>query len=108
MTNGYIVRWTPEAEEDAAIIVDWFDDDINALKVIVQLEERAEALASFPERGRVVPELRQIGVVGYREVLHKPWRMIYAIRGTTVWIMAVVDGRRKLEDLLFERLGRSG
>jgi plasmid stabilization system protein ParE len=58
VTSGFIVRWTPEAEEDAAIIVDWFDDDINALQVIVQLEERAEALASFPGRGRVVLELR--------------------------------------------------
>ncbi len=76
----YRVRWTPEAEAEAATIVDWFNDDINSLKVIDQLEEKANSLALLPERGRVVPELREIGVLNYREIFHKPWRMVYAIR----------------------------
>ena len=106
MTVRHVVRWTPETENDAATIVDWFDDPVNSEKVIVQFGERADSLATFPERGRVVPELRQIGVLQYREVFHKPWRMIYAIKGREVWIMAVLDGRRQLQDLLFERLAR--
>ncbi|MCK6488135.1 MAG: type II toxin-antitoxin system RelE/ParE family toxin [Planctomycetes bacterium] len=106
MSARFTVHWTPEAEDDAATIVDYFDDPINAEKVIVQFGERADSLQTFPERGRVVPELRSIGVLDYREVFHKPWRMVYAIKGKEVWIMAVLDGRRALTDLLFERLTR--
>ena len=100
------MQWTPEAEFDAATIVDYFNDAINAEKVIVQFGKQANSLHQLPERKRIVPELRQIGVLHYRELLHKPWRMIYAIREREVWTMAVVDGRRDLADLLFERLAR--
>lgn len=101
-----MVRWTPEAEADAATIVDFFHDPINAEKVIVQLGEKADSLQTLPGRGRVVPELRKIGVLHYLEIFHKPWRMVYSIQGREVWIMAVLDGRRALADLLFERLAR--
>ena len=106
MTTRYGVRWTPEAEADAVTIVDFFNDPINANKVIVQFGERADSLQTLPERGRVVPELRNIGILQYLELIHKPWRMIYTIRGRDVWIMAVLDTRRDLRDLLFERLAR--
>ena len=106
MTTRYIVRWTPEAENDAATIVDYFDDPINAEKVIVQFGAKADSLQTFPERGRVVPELRKFGALQYLEVSHKPWRLVYTIRGREVWVMAVLDGRRNLAELLFERLAR--
>lgn len=106
MTTRFAIRWTPEAEADAATIVDFFNDPINAEKVLVQLGEKADSLQTLPERGRVVPELRQIGVLAYLEIVHKPWRMVYKVQGREVWIMAVLDGRRDLTDLLFERLTR--
>jgi toxin ParE1/3/4 len=106
VSTRYVVRWTSEAESDAATIVDFFNDPINAEKVIVQFGERADSLQTLPERGRVVPELRKIGLLQYLELIHKPWRMIYTIRAREVWIMAVLDTRRDLGDLLFERLAR--
>ena len=106
MSTHFAVRWTPEAEEDALAIVEHFNDPINAEKVITQFGVKADSLQTLPERGRVVPELRTIGVLAYLELIHKPWRMIYTIRGKEVWIMAVVDARRQLADMLFERLAR--
>jgi len=106
MKSRYLVRWTHEAESDAATIVEFFQDPLNAEKIIVQFGEKADSLQTLPERGRVVPELRKIGVLSYREVIHKPWRMIYQVQGHEVWIMAVLDARRDLIDLLFERLAR--
>ena len=112
MHQRHQVLWTPEAEDDATKIVDWFNDPINAAKVIDQLVEKADGLALLPERGRLVPELHSIGITTYREVLFKPWRMLYrveppqAARTPTVWIMAILDGRRDLRDLLFERIAR--
>ena len=106
MTTKYTVRWTPEAEADAVTVIEYFHDPINAEKIIVQFGEKADSLTSFPERGRVVPELRKIGVLQYLEIFYKPWRMVYKIQDHEVWIMAILDGRRDLTDLLFERLAR--
>lgn len=107
MVQSYDVRWTPEAEEDAYQIIDYFDDNRTAIRIIKQFEEKAKSLTRFPERGRIVPELKTLGLLQYHEIFHKPWRMIYTIRDQTVWITALLDARRKLADILYERLLRS-
>jgi toxin ParE1/3/4 len=53
-----------------------------------------------------VPELREIGVTEYREVVRKPYRIVYFTVGRQVYVVAILDGRRDLEDLLARRLLR--
>jgi len=60
----------------------------------------------MPTRGRIVPELKRHGVTGFRELIERPWRMIYFIKGKRVSVVSVLDGRRQLEDLLLERFLR--
>jgi plasmid stabilization system protein ParE len=71
------------------------------------LQERADSLTTAAERGRLVPELRSIGVHQYRELVERPWRIVYRIEPDTVIVLAVLDGRRDLESLLLDRLVRS-
>ena len=69
--------------------------------------ERAESLASLPNRGRTPPELRSIGERTWRELQEPPWRILYRRLDDTVQIHAVLDGRRNLEDILMERMLKS-
>jgi plasmid stabilization system protein ParE len=69
-----------------------------------KLEERMHTLRQMPERGRVVPELATFGIHTHRELVVAPWRIIYRIGGRTVHVLAVLDGRRNVEDLLLDRL----
>jgi toxin ParE1/3/4 len=48
-----------------------------------------------------------VDVHQYREVIERPWRILYRIDGDTVLVLAVLDGRRELRSLLLERLLRS-
>lgn len=102
----YRVEWTEEAEGDALGIIGYFDSRLNAERVITRFESKAEALVIFPESGRIVPELRRIGVMSYQEVFTGSWRMLYEIRGQVIFIVAVLDARRDLADVLFERFVR--
>jgi toxin ParE1/3/4 len=102
----YRVEWTDEAEGDALHIVRHFDSRSNAVRMITKFERKAASLESLPMIGRIVPELERIGVVNFREVFIGPWRMQYEIRGYTVFIVAVFDGRRDLAAVLFERFVR--
>ncbi|HEY4492339.1 MAG TPA: type II toxin-antitoxin system RelE/ParE family toxin, partial [Acidobacteriota bacterium] len=61
-------------------------------------------LSAFPKRGRVVPELKEIGVLEYREVFFKPYRILYFIEAPHVYVIAIFDGRRDLQELLHRRL----
>lgn len=102
----YPVKWTRVAEADLARIVEFIavDAPINAMKVLDRLEALAKSLETLPTRGRVVPELARHGVVRYREVTSTPWRLINRVSNDAVLVVAVLDGRRKVEDVLFERL----
>ena len=102
------VLWTDTATADLEEIVEFIasDDPANAVKVLDRLESRAEGLKRLPQRGRVVPELRVMGVLMYRELVEGPWRIVYRCEERRVYVLAILDSRRDLTGLLLERLTR--
>lgn len=102
------VRWSEAAQRDLAEIVDYIahDSEYNASGVLARLQEQAESLALFAERGRRIPELRgrkPAGQTPWRELLVRPRRIVFAIQGSTVHVLAVVDGRRDFRAWLDRR-----
>ena len=83
------------------------DSQQGAERVLRRIEARAATLESTPARGRVVPELSRFQMRTWRELMIRPYRLVYRIEGDAVTVLAVFDARRDLEDLLFERLLRS-
>ena len=63
-----------------------------------ELIDRALTLATFPERGRVVPE---IGEPAVREIIHGPYRIIYEIfpEQSVVYVLRFWHGARGEPDL---------
>jgi plasmid stabilization system protein ParE len=101
---NYKVLWNISAENDLSDILDYIieNDDINnAHKIYLKIKERAELLSANPQQGRIVPELKSLGDK-YREIIIKPWRIIYSIDNKQINILLVIDGRRDLEEILFE------
>jgi plasmid stabilization system protein ParE len=107
--NSFRVVWTKTAEADLDGIVEFIADDSAdaAMAVFMRIRERAATLYNFPNKGRVVPEFLQHGIVQYRELILSPWRIIYRIDRTAVSVTAIFDSRRNLEDLLLERFTRA-
>ncbi len=102
------VAWAEAAIRDLEEIAGFIarDSPANAETVVRRVQERAESLERFPDRGRVVPELAGWGIRTWKEVLLPPYRILYRSERREVLIAAVLDGRRDLEDLLLERLIR--
>ena len=108
-SRRFRVRWAEVAVRDLEELVSTIaaDSEINAERVLSHLETRAAALESSPGRGRIVPELSQFGMRTWRELVVRPYRIVYRIEGDAVTVLAVFDGRRDLEDVLLERLLRT-
>ncbi|MBL4868702.1 MAG: type II toxin-antitoxin system RelE/ParE family toxin [Pseudomonadales bacterium] len=105
----YNVVVTAAAEKDIVDIYEYiFENDTpaSAEYVLDKIKTISYSLEIEPGRGRRVPELVNVGVTNYRQLYFKPYRIIYQIQGSRVFIMAVVDTRRDLQDLLVERLIR--
>jgi addiction module RelE/StbE family toxin len=102
----YSVIWTKTALQDQQNIVRYIHSDSSrqASDIYMEIKQHVKELQQLPFRGRIVPELHFFGVSVYREPIIKPWRVIYKIEGRNVYILAVIDGRRNVEDILFERL----
>lgn len=102
----YRVEWTDSAKGDIRSIFGYLSDEdpFKAERIVVRLKRKADSLKTLPSRGRVVPELALQGVHEHREMIYHPWRIVYQLRGRSVRVVAVIDGRRDVEDLLFARL----
>ncbi|MDA8241334.1 MAG: type II toxin-antitoxin system RelE/ParE family toxin [Nitrospiraceae bacterium] len=80
------------------------DSPAKAAILLAHIEKVMSSLEDTPARGNCPPELRRWGILDFREVFFKPFRIIYEISGGTVFIHAVLDGRRNCEELLQQRL----
>lgn len=109
MNKKYHVVWSNIAENDLKNIVEYIagDSPPNALKTFKSIKQKASSLYTFPERGRVVPELLDQGILQYRELVISPWRILYRISGKSVLVLSVLDSRRNIEDILLKRLTNS-
>jgi toxin ParE1/3/4 len=74
--------------------------------VFKNIEKKCSSLNAFPNRGHYPPELERIGIYEYREIHFKPYRIIYQVIDSNVYIHCVLDGRRELEEILERRLLR--
>jgi toxin ParE1/3/4 len=88
------------------LFVESNDSEERADALLDRLERAVAGLAEIPERGHFPPELTRIGVHEYREIHYKPYRIIYAIHGDTVFVHCILDGRRDMQSLLEQRLLR--
>ena len=102
------VEWADCAAQDLCEIVSYIAarSPRNAETVLKKIEERARSLETSPERGRVIPELREYRIRTVRELIVKPYRLIYGTSGDRVSVLAVFDGRRDLQDVLMDRFLR--
>lgn len=104
------VAWVESAVRDLEGIARYVaaDSPANARKLLGRLLNSARKLATLPERGRLVPELVAFGIRSFQEIVVSPYRIVYRVRGREVLVLAVLDGRRDLEDVLLERLVQTG
>jgi len=105
-TKEYIVKVTQNAENDINEIIDYIAQN-NPQTALIKMEKiyaKINSLNNFPNRGSYVPELLARNIKDYRQVKEDPWKIYYKINGNIVNVLAVIDSRRNLKDLLMNKL----
>ncbi len=106
MNDEYQVVWTKSAVSDLEGIVDYIAESnpLTAKSIFANLKKQVETLSYSAQRGRHIPELQEQGILLYRELVIYPWRLMYRIHERTVYILAIIDSRRNIEDILLKKL----
>ena len=102
LTDAAVRDW----EELHAFIAE-HDSPAAANRVLDGIEKAVSLLTAFPRRGNYPRELLPLGIKEYREVLFKPYRIIYRVSGNLVHVYVITDERRDMQTLLARRLLRT-
>jgi plasmid stabilization system protein ParE len=91
------VKWSPEATEDIESLAEYIarDSAFYARAVVSEILSVSRSLGMFPLTGRVVPE---IGDERLRERFIYSYRLLYRVEPDRILIVAVIHGRRLLEN----------
>jgi len=105
MAKKFQVIWAKIAEKDLANILEYItrENPDNAKKILQRIKARTAAFNFSPQRGRVIPELKNFGIIQYRELIIPPWGIFYRISENKVYVLSVLDSRQNLEDILLQR-----
>ncbi|MBR9982735.1 MAG: type II toxin-antitoxin system RelE/ParE family toxin [Desulfatitalea sp.] len=108
INKQYHVKWALVAQRDLKQLIDYIalESPGNALQILGRIKQKASDLYTLPDRGRIVPELQDQGINIYREINVPPWRIIYRMSESTVYVLSVIDSRRNVEDILLNRFIR--
>ena len=92
------VVWTEPAWDDLESIAEYIarDSAAYAAGVVAELKEAAQSLARFADRGQIVPEFRDESI---RELLVRPYRLVYRISQEHLTVLTVVHGSRRSDRL---------
>jgi toxin ParE1/3/4 len=93
-----VITWSPQSLRDLEAIRAYIAQDSPryAELVIQRIVAVVERLEAFPESGRVVPELDNPEI---REVIVKPYRVVYRLRSDAVQIATVFRSSRQLPEI---------
>lgn len=103
---NYKVEWTKGAERSLDEILNFIieNDGINiAYKIYQKIKKQSSSLKVDPNLGTPVKELKSLQK-NYKQLIIKPWKIIYIINNDIVNILLIIDSRRDLEELLYEMI----
>jgi toxin ParE1/3/4 len=101
------ILWSEDASNDLIEIISYSKNKYGT-KIAQEASDRIilkiEKLISFPNQGKVVPELNEIGLREVKEILELPWRIFYKYENSIIYIISIIDGRRNIEEILYKKI----
>lgn len=89
------VHWTNTALDHLLAIQQYVSQHstLYADRLLDRLTRRSEQIGRFPRSGRMVPEYKRADV---REVIERPYRIIYRVKADQVDVVAVMHSAQQL------------
>ena len=99
MKKVFDVMITNTAQRDFGAVWNYISKDSKnaAIFFLEQIEEKIYTLESNPARCPLIPENRFFQGSAYRHLIYKDYRIVFAIKGNTVFIHRIFHGSKLLD-----------
>ena len=97
MERRLLIRYAQSARDDLRDIMDWYASQgvpNVGVRLVLEIIDRAEQLAMFPDSGKMVPEFDSPFL---RELEHPPFRIVYRRDEQTVTVARVWRSERLID-----------
>jgi len=101
------IIWSKDAGDELAEIISYIKLNTGKMtaekiytKIITEVKQRSEN----PEGGRIAPLLREFGINYIHQLNINPWIIFYKIADKKMEIISIIDGRRNLEEILYQKI----
>lgn len=101
------IFWSQDAADELTDIITYtieHFDKKQANIVFTKIAEKVERIKHYPHQGKIVPELREIGINDIRQILELPWKIFYKTENETLYILTIIDSRRNIEEILYKKI----
>lgn len=101
------ILWSADAEDSFNDILEYIIQTTgreSAENIYQRVVTAVERLAAAPLTGKIVLDLKDIGIDDIREIREGPWRIFYRVKDDGVFILTVIDGRRNIQELLINKV----
>ena len=97
------MAWTKSIEFAESALIDleeirawYFEQGVAAIgvRLVGEIVDLVEQLATYPESGRIVPEF---GLPAVRELIYPPFRIVCRVGATQLWVVRVWRSERLLK-----------
>ena len=91
------IRLTDSAIDDLRELQFYYDEQLVpqvGKRLVTEILDRVETLTSNPDIGRIVPEF---DVDNIRELIHKPFRVVYLRESKSIYVIRVWRSERILK-----------
>ena len=94
------VRWSPSADRDLGHAHEYLKrrNPLAAQRLMKSLAAAVDRLEQFPDIGAVATQLQPEGM--YRQVVLRPYMLVYRVVDGEIWILRFWDSRRDPEGLM--------
>lgn len=107
VAEKYRIVWSDIAIRDVENLIEYIagrGNTINAHRVYLKIIKKIDRLSSHPFRCRIVPELKELFIHEYRELIVKPYRIFFRVYDKNIVLVGILDSRRDLEEILIQRV----
>ena len=101
------VIWSEDAGDELFEIITYIKKNsgkIIAKNIYRKIMDKVTAVSENAESRRISPILREFGIMDIHQININPWAIYYKTDKKSIKIISIIDMRRNLEEILYEKI----